>query len=148
VDLLVMHNVIFIIWHGIWGKHGRTWQGCWDELPLQSVSHGDLVLLHAHHSGTTLNHGRLGGTTATYDARLGDRALDHARHGKTTLNHPLLGGTVDLHHARLSDDDQAIRLVLMLAVDGGIELSCGCLVVAKLLGVLLKKILWLLALPC
>jgi hypothetical protein len=33
----------------------------------------------------------------------------------------------------------------MLAEDGGIELSCGCLVVAKLLGVLLKKIIgsWL-----
>jgi hypothetical protein len=30
----------------------------------------------------------------------------------------------------------------MLAEDGGIELSCGCLVIAKLLGVLL------LALPC
>jgi hypothetical protein len=109
---------------------------------------GDRTLDHVRHGKTTLNHGWLGGTMATYDARLGDRALDHARHGKTTLNHPLLGGTVALHHARLSDDDQAIRLVLMLAEDGGIELICGCLVVAKLFGVLLKKIIWLLALPC
>jgi hypothetical protein len=121
------------------------------------VSHGDLVLHHARHSRTTLNHGRLGGTTATYHARLSDMALDHACHGGTTLNYPLLGGTVALHHVRLSgqaphhahlsDDDQAIRLVLMLAEDGGIKLSCGCIVVAKLLGVLLKKIIRLLALP-